>query len=133
MELLSKRGRGEKVALDTNMLTAISQFKVDVLDGIEEVLGKSFLVVPKQVVSELEVMVEKGGKLGKAGRMALEIIAEKEIGQIEVEAEDADSALLKLSKQGFKIATNDKELRKAVKKSSGHVIYIRQKKKLELD
>ena len=131
MELLSEKG--ERVALDTNMLTAISQFRVDVLDGIEEVLGKSSLIVPMQVVSELEVMVEKGGKLGKAAKLALDIISEKGIEKVKVDAENADSALLKLSGQGFKIATNDRELRKAVKKSSGHVLYLRQKKKLELD
>ncbi|MBU2100830.1 hypothetical protein KKB11_06365 [Candidatus Micrarchaeota archaeon] len=53
-------GKLNKVVLDTNMLLAIGELKIDVIDGIEEKLGKAEFFVPEEVTEELKKLKEKG-------------------------------------------------------------------------
>ena len=50
---------------------------------------------------------------------------------IEIKARNADEALKKMSPEAI-IATNDKELKDKVRELNGKVLYLRQKKMLEL-
>jgi len=120
-----------KVAIDTNMLLAINELKVDVFTQIKQTLGKVEFVVPKQVFEEL-IKIEKKGKTAQKNVNIAKILMKKNnVKKVRVNAKNADSALLKLSK-GALIASNDKELKKAVQKNSGHVIYLRQGKFIEI-
>ena len=51
---------------------------------------------------------------------------------VKIRALNADDALKKLSEEKTIIATNDKELKKRVKELNGQVLFLRQKKFLEL-
>ena len=122
-----------KVALDTNMLLAAEQFKISLVEEIESKLSKAEIVIPSQVITELEKLAGKSKKLEKQVKIAMQIIKNEGVKQIEVKASNADKALLTLAKQGFIIATNDKELRKKVKKSFGKCLILRKKKYLTLE
>jgi len=122
-----------KVALDTNMLLAAEQFKVRLIEEIESKLPKARIVIPNQVITELEKLAGRSKKLEKQVKIARQIIKNWEVKQVEVKASNADKALLTLAKQGFIIATNDRELRKKVKKVFGKCLILRKKKYLIME
>jgi len=120
-----------KVAVDTNMLLAINEQNVDVFAQIKQTLGNVEFVVPNQVFEEL-INIEKKGKTAQKNVNIAKILMKKnKVKKVRVNAKNADSALLELSRDAL-IASNDKELKKAVKKNSGHVIYLRQGKFIEI-
>ena len=122
-----------KIALDTNMLLAAEQFKIRLVEEIESKLSKAKIVIPNQVITELEKLAGRSKKLEKQVKIAMQIIKNEGVKQMEVKASNADKALLTLAKQGFIIATNDRELRKKVKKSFGKCLILRKKKYLTLE
>lgn len=122
----------KKVAFDTNMLLNIRRFKVDVFSEAKLMFGKEVeFIVPKQVMNELEKLSQKNGEVGKEAELAKKLVEMRAIKIVEVEAENADNALRKLSKEAI-IATNDKELKDSVREMNGKTLYLRQKKFLEL-
>ena len=121
-----------KVALDTNALTAIYLFKARVFEQIREEIGKTEFAVPRQVLDELGKLAERNEKLKRAAKIAKELMEKNKVKVVEVEANNADDALLKLSK-GAIIATNDKRLKKKIIEKGGRVFFLRQKKFLEIN
>ncbi len=118
-----------KIALDTNMLLAVAQFKVDVFEQIRNLFGQAELYVPGQVEEELE-KIEKKGKTRKTEvGIARELMEKHNVKVVFSEEKDADTALVSLSEKGYWIATNDKELKKRIQNQK--VLYLRKKKFLE--
>jgi len=117
-----------KIALDTNMLLAIQQLGVDVFAEIERLFGKNAeIALPKQVLAELKELAEKG-----KGKIGLQEIERHGVKIEEIDAGNADEALLNMSKQGYLVASNDAVLRKRIKGFGGKVIYLRQRNFLEI-
>ena len=128
------RLQNERVALDTNMLLAIRQLKVDVFSEVENMFGKNVeFAVPEQVLAELKGLALEGKEMGKSVAMALAEIGGHCVEKRRVEAPDADAALAKMAKQGFVVASNDAALRKRIKGFGGKVMYLRQSRFLELE
>ena len=120
------------VILDTNMLLVPYQFGVDILEEIQRILpGVKVYTVP-QVLKEVEKL-ERYGKLHEklAAKIAKELLKGVEILKVNKSA-PTDSILLELAKEGFVIATNDRELRKKIQKVGGYSLYLREKNHLEL-
>ena len=120
-----------RVALDTNVLTAIYLFKADAFEQIKEITGNVEFVIPRQVHDELNSLMEKNEKLKKAGRIAKELMRKNKVKVVNVDAENADEALLQISKDSV-VATNDKKLRQKIIEKGDKVIFLRQKKFLEI-
>ena len=123
--------KASKVALDSNMLMNIKRFKVDVFWEARKMLGNVEFVVPKQVIQEMEALGKRSLALRKEASVARELLERNNTKVVEVEARGADEALEKLASEAI-IATNDKELKASVKELNGRVLYLRQKKFLEL-
>lgn len=122
-----------KIALDTNMLLAIEQFKLHLKEEIDRVLPRAELAVPDQVIEELGKLAFKSKALEKQVKIALAFLKAEKVKTLKWREINADKALLGLSKNGFIIATNDKELRKSIKKNSGKCLILRKKKYLILE
>ena len=123
-----------RVAFDTNMLLAIRQLKVDVFSGVAEMFGeKAELVVPKQVLGELESLKKEGQSKAKAVDVAMAEIKGHRVKALEAEGTGADDALAFLAEQGYFVASNDAALRKRIKGFGGKVIYLRQSRFLKKD
>ena len=107
-----------QVVLDTNFLVYCAENKVDYASGIDEIMTEGFeLVVPSQVISELENLSVKAEKYSTkiAARLALKIIGSNKVKVLKIEAGYADEAILKMAKQNNVIAaTIDSELRKKI-------------------
>ncbi|MFH1257239.1 MAG: PIN domain-containing protein [Candidatus Diapherotrites archaeon] len=125
-----KKARG--VALDANMLLAVEQFRVDLKEGLKNIFGgKIEVVVPTQVMEELERLGGKEKKLQRAASVAEKVLKQLNAVEKKVDARNADEALLLLSEKGYIVATNDWELKKKIMKKGGKVLHLRQKKRLE--
>ena len=123
----------KKVAMDTNMLLAIAQFKVDVFGAVKEKLGAVRFAVPEEVMEELEKIAMQGKNRELEVRIALGEIAKNDVERLDASGGNADKSLIELSKRGFFVATNDGVLRKKIKMLGGKNIYLRQKKLIELE
>lgn len=132
------------IIIDTNFLIYCAKYKIDLVRELERICDFLFHVtLPIQVISELENLKNfVKGKDKEAVELALDIIKINNLRVVDVDAKNADDAILKLfneAKKIFKnkkideviIATMDRELRKRFKKDKGtKTISIRQKKYL---
>lgn len=110
------------IILDTNFLIYCAEYKIDFFSEIERICHFQYkITVLDKTIEELEKVKPKELKLIKK---YLEIIS-----ILRSEKEKVDEELIRLSKQGFIVATQDRELKKQLEKP---VIIIRQKKYLEL-
>ncbi len=116
-----------KVALDTNMLLASGELKINVFREIEKEIGKTEFFVPEEVLKELKKL-KKENKTKKKNAEIAEKLIERECRIIKGENIPADEKMKKLAEQGFIIGTNDKELRKQIKKKGFKTAFVRQKK-----
>ena len=122
----------KKVAIDTNMLTAILEFKIDVFEEITKKLGKIEFLILEQTIEELEKIKNTKGKEKKKAGFALKVLEKKKWRLEKIPNKNCDDALLELSEKAI-VATNDKELKKRIKEKGGEILFIRQKKFIEFD
>jgi rRNA-processing protein FCF1 len=113
-----------KVVLDTNFLIFASNFKVDLF---LELKGNE-LFVTEPVLEELRDISAKKGRDAAAARLALKTVEEMGLKILESKEREADASLLDYGKQGYAIATQDKNLKEKLKRAGAKIIFIRQKK-----
>ncbi|RLF28204.1 MAG: twitching motility protein PilT [Thermoplasmata archaeon] len=123
------------VILDSSAIMMLFEFSIDLENELTRLLGTYHIVIPHLVTRELEILSKHGqGKKRLKAKAALKLIEKYEIVEIDEEKEDVDRAVLRLAKKlQAKVATNDKQLRKELKKASLQVIFLRGKKKLVLE
>lgn len=117
----------KKVALDTNMLLAIVQFKVDIFSQAREVLGNVSFIIPKKVFQELEKLAGNSERGKRKIELIKKVMKDNKVRSVDVNAVNADACLEKLASQGIIVATNDKALRKKIKAFGKH-IYLKKKR-----
>ncbi|MCR4334920.1 MAG: PIN-like domain-containing protein [archaeon] len=120
-----------KVAFDTNMLLNIARFKIDVFQETKKMFGNVEFLVPKQVMEELDRLAGEGRVLRKEVNVAKMAIENNKVKIIENNEKNADEALKKMASEAI-IATNDKALKDSVREMNGRVLYLRQRKFLEM-
>ncbi|MEN6328919.1 MAG: PIN domain-containing protein [Methanobacteriaceae archaeon] len=111
-----------------------TQFPVDVVVELENLLPAYKLTVPTYVLRELENIKQRSrGKTRIAASVAIKIaqnppfqVREMELGL----GERVDDALLRHSRV---LCTNDRELRRRARKKGTPVVYLRQKRYLSVD
>ncbi len=110
------------IILDTNFLIYCAKFKIDFLSEIDRICSFQYkIAVLDRSIEELEKLKPKELKLIKKYLEKIEIIKSRE--------NYVDKELARLSKEGCIVATQDKNLKKQLKKA---FIIIRKKSYLEL-
>lgn len=110
------------IILDTNFLIYCTKFRIDLFSEIGRICNSQHkLAVLDKILEELEKVKPKELKLIKKFIEKLEIIKSKE--------SKVDKELIRLSAEGYIIATQDLELKKQL---AGSMIIIRNKRYLEL-
>ena len=116
----------KKVLIDTNMLLAAVQFHVDVYDQI----SAEFYTL-ESCWQELEKISKKKTRAGLQARAAMILAKTKNVKKIPAKKENVDEALIVAAKEdNYIVATNDRELIKALKSLNIRVLRLRQKKHL---
>jgi rRNA-processing protein FCF1 len=119
-----------RVILDANFLIDMIKFKIP-LEEIHELLSHDAEIFTlNSVLEELKRIAGKSGKDARYAKAALKLIESKKIGILSSEKR-TDEALLFFADQSTIIATNDKSLRKKLRKKGVKSIFIRAKKRLD--
>jgi rRNA-processing protein FCF1 len=125
-----------KVILDTNFLIYCAKEKMDYTEEIAGLLSEGFeLVVPKQVINELEKLKNDkykkvSGKDKYACSLALQLLEFNKIKIVAPVDDNVDEAIINLANENKKniVATLDREMRHIL----GRVILINKGRKLML-
>lgn len=131
------RLRGDKiyktVILDTSAILSFFEFSVDWEKELLRLIDGYKIIVPNEVIKELEVLSKQTASQRKLRAVASLKFTER-YETIETRAGNADDAVIEAAKKTKGVvATNDTELRKRLKHESISVIFLRGKKKLALE
>ncbi|MFA4661878.1 PIN domain-containing protein [Pyrococcus kukulkanii] len=125
---------------DTNFLFIPGQFGVDIISEFDRILDVKYQVaIPNVVLEELKTIIKEGKVRGKdlmAARMALKLAERFPVVYIgEFMSKTTDELLYgyAIANDNVIVCTNDKKLRKRLREAGVPVIFLRQKKKLELE
>jgi rRNA-processing protein FCF1 len=129
--------RGDKihktVILDSSAILSFFEFFIDWEKELSRLLDGYCIVVPTEVIKELEVLSKQTASERKRKATASLKLAER-YQTIETIAGNADDAIIEAAKKTHGVVvTNDTELRKRLKRESIPVIFLRGKKKLSLE
>ncbi|MEM0359834.1 MAG: hypothetical protein QXK06_00675 [Candidatus Diapherotrites archaeon] len=121
-----------KVALDTSILLSIPENGAQVFEGITEKLGKTEFFVTESVLRELEILKQKKGKKQEIAIVEKALKANK-VKKIGNNYANADDCLEEKARNGFIVATSDRELKKRIKGFGGRIIYLKKGKLIETE
>ena len=126
-----------KVIIDSNFFFVPSQFKLDIFEELGKLLGQQFdpiLLSPTK--NELQEMSRKGSpKIRKQASLALKFAEKCRIVSVEKDLREThDDVVVRVAAEWkCPVATNDRELRKKLRNIGVPVIFLRQRRRLELE
>ncbi len=126
-----------KVILDANFFFVPTQFNLDIFEEITKLLNRKFEpILLSSTHKELQGLAESSSlKEQKQAQLAL-MLAEKcrTVQTEKTSNETYDDVIVRVAEElEFPVATNDRELRKRLRKIGVPVIFLRQKHRLVLD
>jgi rRNA-processing protein FCF1 len=132
-----KSGISLIVILDSSFLFIPSQFNIDIFEELAIVLNRRFEpVILSSTYKELQRIAESGStKLRRQATLALKFAQKyREIDVEKDSAESHDSVIVRVaSEMECCVATNDRALRRRLRRINVPVIYLRQKSHLSVD
>ena len=126
-----------KVIFDSNFFFIPAQFQLDIFEEMANLLNKRFdpiLLSPTQ--KELQKLAREGSpKTRQQASLALKLAEKCRVVHVEKGLKETDDDVIVRVAAEWKcpVATNDRELRKRLRKSGVPVIFLRQRRRLELD
>ena len=129
-----------KVVVDTNFLLTMVQ-GVIAPSSLNDAINASYeLITTDAVVKELEAMSKGGDLLAREAGFALKLLERLGVQVLRVKAGSADESILTLTKELVQngdrvvVATNDKNLRRSVRRLGVPTLYLREEGlRLEID
>jgi rRNA-processing protein FCF1 len=129
-----------KVVVDTNFLLTMAQ-GVIAPSSLNDAINASYeLITTDAVVKELEAMSKGGDLLAREAGFALKLLERLGVQVLRVKAGSADESILTLAKELVQngdrvvVATNDKNLRRSVRRLGVPTLYLREEGlRLEID
>jgi len=125
-----------KIILDSNFLLVPFQFRIDIFEELNNLLGKAEPIVLSTTIEELKKMEKKSSTKSRMQFSAALKLAEKcEILEVKKKpSENYDDVILRIASDlRIPVATNDSELRKRLRKAGLATIYLRQKARLVVE
>jgi len=126
-----------KVIFDSNFLFIPSQFQLDIFEELANLLNQRFdpiLLSPTQ--KELQKLAKEASpKTRQQASLALKLAEKCRIVHVEKGLKEThDDVIVRVAAEWkCPVATNDRELRKRLRKLGVPVIFLRQRRRLELD
>ena len=126
-----------KVILDSNFLFIPSQFQLDIFEQLDNLLNQQFdpiLLSPTK--NELQEITKKGSpKMRRQASLALKFAEKCRVVHIEKDSKEThDDVIVRVAAEWrCPVATNDRELRKRLRDIGVPVIFLRQRRRLELE
>lgn len=137
MKATAGRNLTVKVVLDANFLFIPSEFRLDVFEELQSLLGQRVdPVLLSSTCEEIRKIAERGSpKMRKQASFALRLAEKCRIAQVEKDPEETyDDVILRIAKEWRSpVATNDRALRKRLRSEGIPVIFLRHRHRLELE
>ena len=109
------------------------QFKVDIFEEIKRIMEEEYeLIVFDSIIKELEKIAKSKGKDAMAAKTALGLIKKKGVKIVITYDKIVDNTIAAADDNTI-VATNDKVLKEKLKNKNIKIIYLRNKKYLEID
>ena len=122
-----------KVLLDANALMIPVQFGIDIFSEIEALLGAYEPVTLEDVTRELAGIASGRGRDAAAARVGIRLAGRCLVEKSPHTDVPVDERIVRYAvENGCMVATNDRLLRSALLDRNIDVIYLREKKKLEI-
>lgn len=129
-----------RVLLDANFLMLPSQFGVDIFAGLEQACTFPYeLCVVQPVIDELRGIASGDGKDARGAAVALELVERKGLKIVDVgspggeKIKNADEFMLSIVRRDRDlVATQDRELRRALKEKGIATVVLRKRRVLEI-
>ena len=126
-----------KVVLDANFFFVASQFTVNVFEELENLLNRRFEpILLSSTQKELQGLAESSSpKQRKQAQLALRLAEKCRVVAVEKGLKETyDDVIVRVAAEWKSpVATNDRELRKRLRKVGVPVIFLRQKRRLEME
>jgi len=125
-----------KVLLDSNFLLVPFQFRIDIFEELNDLLGKAEPIVLSTTVEELKKMADRiPPKRRMQFSAALNLAERCEILEVNRESSESyDDVIVRVASElRIPVATNDAELRKRIRRAGLAAVYLRQKAKLVIE
>lgn len=121
------------IIFDTNFLFVTFSFKIDIISELERLIGKTYsLYIYEGTLEELSNIEKKKDKNKKFLPLIATMLKQYNFKIIKSDISYIDDQILVNAQEGVLIATNDKQLRKTLWAKGLKVIYLRQKRYLEI-
>ncbi|MEA3378498.1 MAG: hypothetical protein U9Q69_02550 [Nanoarchaeota archaeon] len=124
------------IVLDTNFLVTSYKQKIDIFTNLKNLLEFKYQIyIIDATLFELEKLINEGTIIEKtAVKIGLKLLKRKNIKILKTARNrSVDDLLLALDPRQYIIATQDKELKRKLKKKKFKILTIRQKKHIILE
>jgi rRNA-processing protein FCF1 len=126
-----------KVIFDSNFFFIPSQFKIDIFEELTNLLNQQFdPIILSSTQKELQRLSKESSlKIRKQASLALKLAEKCRIVDVEkARRETPDDLIVRVAVEWkCPTATNDRELRKRLRNLGVPVIFLRQRRRLELE
>lgn len=125
-----------KIILDTNFLLLPFQLKIDIFDEIEKIIGRFEPIVLSTTLDELNKLSKsRSAKMSRLASLAMDLSKKCKIMEVyAMPGESYDDVILRVARENNCIvATNDRLLRKKLRKAGIATIFLRQRAYLETE
>lgn len=133
VEFNSLKSESVPIIFDTNFLFVTFEFKLDIISEIQRVIGSNFnFYIYEGTLNELVAIENRKTKNKHFLPLISKMLSVYNFKIIKSDLKYVDDQILKNISDRVIIATNDKELRLKIWEIPGRVLYMRQKKYLEI-
>lgn len=125
-----------KVVIDANFFFVPSQFKLDIFEELANLLNRRFEpILLSSTKKELQGLTESTPKIKKQAVLALKFAEKCNFVPVDKDSlETYDDVIVRVASEWkTPVATNDKELRRRLREKGVPVIFLRQKRRLEME
>jgi len=116
----------KRVLLDASFVLTLASKPLDLIEELEDILGKVELLVLEDTIKELEAISKRPSIKSKQAKLALDFVTKLERITYDYEGSVDDKILKCAMEKRLLVATMDKELRKRLRTMSLTVITLRQ-------
>jgi len=116
----------KRVLLDASFVLTLASKPLDLIEELEDILGKVELLVLEDTIKELEAISKRPSIKSKQAKLALDFVMKLERITYDYEGSVDDKILKCAMENKLLVATMDKELRKRLRAMSLTVITLRQ-------
>lgn len=115
-----------EILLDTNFIITSLKKKIQLVDEVKEVFGVAKIVVPLQVVTEIEKLRDsKKSKVVDRGWAGVALLLVDKMKKVDLDGREVDAGIVRYVKdKNIVVATLDRELKKKIKLKNPEVKFL---------